>query len=248
MQGYETPTILSTLCLSFVFTMKPVHVRPALEVVHKRGDRSTLPPLSFRKKLSEMTSNLLAQHKSTGAQYIICVNQLTFMFFKSHALSTQLHHFTGEELIASWSYHDLEFKTPQAEEFAVLKIYDAASTDSVTHSNSTLITQEPSNLPACSCSNLSLLFIKCVTMNRRVLSEWQFNFRRLHYGPPIPSNVSQCTITCVSIGDIFIHNNISAFCVRVRLLKIDVFKLLVYHSTFLFFFYFVCFQERLLIW
>lgn len=136
-------------------------------------------------------------------------------------------------MILPWS--GIEYM-PQAEEFAVLKIYDAASTDSVTHSNSTLITQEPSNLPACSCSNLSLLFIKCVTMNRRVLSEWQFNFHRLHYGPPIPSNVSQCTVTCVAIGDIFIHNNISAFWVRFRLLKIDVFKLLVYHSTFFFFF------------
>lgn len=144
-----------------------------------------------------------------GTQYFICGNQLGFMFFKSHALSAQLHHFTREELIASWLYHDLKFKTPQAEEFAVHKIYDATSTASVPHSNSSLITQEPSNLLVCSCSNRSLLFIKSVTMNRRVLSEWQFNFRRLHYGPPIPSNVNQCSITCegVSIDDIFINSN-----------------------------------------
>ncbi len=157
-----------------------------------------------------MTSNLLAQHKSTGTQHIIRLNQLTFMYFKSPALSTQLHHFSREELIASWAYHDLKFKTPQAEEFAVLKIYDATSTDSVTHLNSAVITQEPSNLRARSCSNLSLLFIKYVTMNRRVLSEWQFNFHLLHYRAPIALNVAECTITCevVGIDDIFIHNNI----------------------------------------
>lgn len=168
----------SSHCLSFVFTMKRVHVTPDLEVVHNGAADQPCYFLRFCKKLSKMTSNLLAQHKSTGTQYIICVNQLPFMFFKSRALSTQLHRFTREELIASWSYHDPKCKKKKAEESAVLKIYGAASTDS----SRTLITQEPSNLPACSCSNLSLLFIKCVTMNRRVLSEWQFNFHHLHYG------------------------------------------------------------------
>lgn len=178
--------------------------------MYKWGDRSTL---LLSEESTQQWPPTCAQHKSTGTQYIIRVNQLTFMFVKSHALSTQLHHFTREELIASWLYHDMKFETPQAEEFDVLKIYDAASTDSVSHSNSTLITQEPSNLPACSCSNLSLLFVKCVTMNRWVLSEWQFNFHRLDYWSPIPSNAPVCTITCegVAISDIFIHNNISPF-------------------------------------
>lgn len=59
------------------------------------------------------------------------------------------------------------------------RIYDAASTES--HSlTQTLITQEPSGDLAHSRSNLTL-FIKCVTVNRRVLSEWQFNFRHLNY-------------------------------------------------------------------
>ena len=53
-----------------------MHVRPALQVMHK-----SLLLLSFTKKLSEMTFNLLAQHKHTGTQEISCVNELTFMFF-----------------------------------------------------------------------------------------------------------------------------------------------------------------------
>lgn len=201
---------------------------------------------SFRRRLSEVTSKLLAQRQSTGTQYIICVNQLAFMLFNSHALSTQLHNFTWDELIASWSCHDLKFKTPQAGEFAVLKIYEAASTDSVTYSNSTLITQEPSNHPPCSCSNLSLLFVKCVTMNRRVLSEWQFHFHCVHYLSAIASNVAVCPITCegVSIGDIFIHSNISAFWVKVRLLKNDVFLSCLFIITTSFFLLY--FQEKVL--
>lgn len=59
------------------------------------------------------------------------------------------------------------------------RIYDAASTESRSLTQ-TLITQEPSGGLAHSCSNLTL-FIKRVTVNRRVLSEWQFNFRHLNY-------------------------------------------------------------------
>lgn len=51
-----------------------------------------------------------------------------------------------------------------------------------------------------------------------------------------PWNVSQRTITCedVGAGDIFIHNNISAFWAKVRLLKLKFPSCLFSIPTFLF--------------
>lgn len=175
--------------------------------------------LSFTRKLSEMTSNLSAQqtHWHSGDYPCELINVKVF-FLRAGNFWPSYITFTCEQLIAPWSNHDLKSKKKGHALRNLLfgEIYDTTSTDSVTHSKSTFIAQQPSNLLACSRSNLSLLFIKCVTVNCRVLSEWQFNFHCLHYWLPLLSNVAMMVHHHLSIGDIFIHNNISARRVNVR--------------------------------
>lgn len=155
--------------------------------------------LSFRHSVwepgwfSEVTSKLLA-----GTNLLVVTKlYVRINYFLRYLRATHYRPNYIPLLERSLLHHDntmiWNFLMLQAEEFAALKIYDSTSTVSVTHSNSTLITQEPSNHPPCSRSNLSLLFIKCVTMNRRVLSEWQFNFHCLHYWFPHPL---KCCIVC----------------------------------------------------
>lgn len=109
------------------------------------------------------------------------------------------------ELIASWSQLDFRFhKCHALRNLLRARIYDAASTDSAAHSNphySGAVKQSGT----LTRGNLTL-FIKCVTVNRRVLSEWQFNFRHLNY----PLVFKEGGITCEGAGDTFRHNNASA--------------------------------------
>lgn len=151
-----------SLFLYFLFIVRQGHLSCALNIQQPVNPAAS----NFNKEALRVALQPLSTAQINLHSVFYQSESINFYVFNSHALSTQLHHLTREELIASWLCHDLKFKTPQAEKFAMLKIYDAASTASVTHSNSALITQEPSNHPAWSCSNLSLLFIKCVTMNR----------------------------------------------------------------------------------
>lgn len=64
-----------------------------------------------------------------------------------------------------------------------LKIYKTTLAASATSLNSALFSQESSNHLTHSCGSQLLLFKKYVTMNLGVLSEWQFNFHYMHYGP-----------------------------------------------------------------
>ena len=144
--------------------MKRVHVTPDLEVVHNGAANQPCYFSRFSKKLSEMTSNLSARHKSTGTQYIIRANQFPFMFFKSRALSTQLHRFTREEHRDRTVIRNVKQKKATVGSAAALQIYDAASTDSFLLPHYSGAIKSSGTL----CSNLSLLFRKCVTVNRGV--------------------------------------------------------------------------------
>lgn len=173
---------------------------------HEEALRNDLQPLSAAQT-----------HRHSGDYPCELINVKVF-FLRAGNFWPSYITFTREQLIAPWSNHDLKSKKKGHALRNLLfgEIYDTTSTDSVTHSKSTFIAQQPSNLLACSRSNLSLLFIKCVTVNCRVLSEWQFNFHCLHYWLPLLSNVAMMVHHHLSIGDIFIHNNISARRVNVR--------------------------------
>lgn len=107
----------------------------------------------FRSPVSSVTSDLSANHQ--------CVNLLVSIL---RATCRLLQHDLSLALVFSRIP-----KRRKARNLRRCRIYDAASTESRSLTQ-TLITQEPSSGLARSRSNLTL-FIKRVTVNRRVLSE-----------------------------------------------------------------------------
>lgn len=104
---------------------------------------------------------------------LVWINQLlSFFFYEPLAAYCNM--------TSAWlSFFSRIPKRHKARNLRRRRIYDTASTESRSLIQ-TLITQEPSSGLARSRCNLTL-FIKRVTVNRRVLSEWQFNFRLLNY-------------------------------------------------------------------